>query len=150
MKILIDADACPVKGIIIDIARNYDVPLVLISSINHNIDVPYGEVVTVDHAKDEADHRIVAMSKPGDLVVTQDYGLAAILLGKKVHVMHHDGWFYNTGNIDALLMRRHLAQQKRNAEKRHTHHPKRRPQDDILFKEKFIGFLREKGKLDQD
>lgn len=112
MKVIVDADACPVKDIIIEETRKKGVPVVLVSSINHHSHKTLANNVTVvyvDAGPDAADFKIIQLAEAGDVVVTQDYGLASLLLPKKVTVMHHSGFRYTDHNIDDLLAKRHMG-----------------------------------------
>ena len=112
MKIIVDADACPVKDIIFKETKYKDIPVILVSSISHfsNQDVPaHVETIYVDAGRDAADFRIVALASKEDIVVTQDYGLASLLLPKGTRVLHHKGFEYDDMNIDHLLNTRHIS-----------------------------------------
>src|SRR5688572_19468980 len=103
MKIYVDADACPVKDIIVEEANERGYPVILVMSISHFSMQPYPEnvdTVYVDAQKDEADYRIMQLSRKGDLIITQDYGLASLALAKGCLVMHHRGYMYTEKNID--------------------------------------------------
>lgn len=105
-----DADACPVKDIIISEARTFSVPVVLVMSFSHfsNLDNEPGvETIYVDAGADAADYRIMQLSKKEDFIITQDYGLASLGLGKGCRVLHHKGFEYSHQNIDQLLTTRH-------------------------------------------
>ena len=71
----------------------------------------------------------------GDIVITQDYGVAAMILGKGAHGIHQSGKWYTNDNIDQLLMERHLSGKARRAKsKHHLKGPaKRTPEDDERF-----------------
>jgi uncharacterized protein len=112
MKIYVDADASPVKDIVIAVAKNFDIQVVLVKSINHfsnDEKVDGVETVYVDTGADAADYRIMQLAKKGDLIITQDYGLASLGLGKGCLVLHHKGFAYTDQNIDQLLETRHLS-----------------------------------------
>ncbi|MCG1010370.1 YaiI/YqxD family protein [Salinicoccus sp. ID82-1] len=112
MKIIVDADACPVKDIVMEEAARASVPVTLVSSLSHysSKDLPaHVEAVYVEAGPDAADFRIVQLAKKGDIVVTQDYGLASLLLPKGCIVLHHKGFEYNDLNIDNLLATRHMG-----------------------------------------
>ena len=146
MKILIDADGCPVRKQVTVLAMAYEVPLVIISNVHHDIVSEYGECVMVDGGSDVADHKIIELLEEGDLVITQDYGLAALVLGKKGFAMHQDGWLFTEDNIDSLLARRHLNQKLRKARKRHPLMKKRKQVDDNHFVKALKVFLDEQRK----
>ncbi len=141
MKILIDADGSPVRKIVVRLAKEFQIPLIIINNVNHQIEEDYGECIMVDSGHDVADHAIVARVQKGDLVVTQDYGLAALVLGKQGYALHQDGWMFTNDNIDRLLMRRHLAQQMRRAHKRPPVIKKRTKQQDAAFEKALLKFV---------
>ncbi len=135
MKILVDADACPVKDEIIQTAQKYNIPITFISCFAHTISVPEQyEVVTVDNEKDEADYAIVNRTLAGDVIVTQDYGLAAMVLAKKGYAISPRGHIYKDTNINGLLTQRHIGQKIRRAGGK-TKGPKALKKED---KEKFL------------
>ncbi|GAB2490023.1 YaiI/YqxD family protein [Alkalibacterium psychrotolerans] len=116
MKILVDADACPVKDSIIKQAQKFELKVLLVSSISHfsSKELPDGvERIWVDKGSDEADFKIMKLAYPKDIIVTQDYGLASILLPKKCRVLHHDGYEYTEKSIQKLVDGRHLSAQMR-------------------------------------
>ncbi len=118
MKIIVDADASPVKNEIINLAATYHLPVILVMSIAHYSlqDLPsHVETVYVEKGMDQADFKIVQLAKPGDLIVTQDYGLASLLLPKTCRVIHHQGYEYTDQNINQLLEQRHYHALERNA-----------------------------------
>lgn len=112
MKVIVDADACPVKDIIIEEAGQKSVSVVLVSSLSHysTQDLPvHVETVYVEAGPDAADFKIVQLAKQGDIIVTQDYGLASLLLPKRCTVLHHKGFEYSNENIDHLLETRYMG-----------------------------------------
>lgn len=121
MKIFVDADACPVKDIIISEARNFEIPVFLVTSFSHfsNAKQPSGvETIYVDSGADAADYRIVKLVEKGDIIVTQDYGLASLGLAKGVIVLHQKGFRYTNDNIDQLLQTRYLSAMARKSGQR--------------------------------
>ena len=134
MKIYVDADACPVKDVIIFEATNAEIPVTLVTSFSHysNAQQPKGvETIYVDSGAD-ADYRIMQLAKE-DLIVTQDYGLASLALAKGCIVLHHKGYKYTNDNIEQLLQTRYLSAMVRKSGKR-TKGPKPFTAED---KEKF-------------
>ena len=97
----------------------------------------YSEVITVGAGADAVDFKLVSICQKGDLVVTQDYGVAAIILGKGAYGIHQSGKWYTNENIDQMLMERHLAKKARNAKKKHhlKGPAKRTEEDDQRFEE---------------
>ncbi|GAA0349985.1 YaiI/YqxD family protein [Bacillus horti] len=117
MKIYVDADACPVKKNIITIAKKEDVHVVLVYSYAHYSPSTATQVnvehVMVDASEQSTDLYIVNHIKAGDVVITQDYGLAAMVLAKKSYAIHHTGFEYTQDNLDELMLRRYLSAKHR-------------------------------------
>lgn len=109
MKIIIDADACPVYKDAVRIAEQSNICCILVCDFNHVLNPIYGEVITVDKGHDNADFKIVSLVECGDMVVTQDYGLATLVLSKGGYAIHHSGRMYTEDNIDKLLFERFLS-----------------------------------------
>jgi len=137
LKTIVDADACPVKDIIEQIAREYQIETILVANLNHMIASDYARIINVDGAPQAADIAIINLASPGDILVTQDYGLAGILLAKGCCVLDHMGKEYTQENIDFLLMRRYLNQKARQAGQRISGPAKRRKIDNQRFGENF-------------
>lgn len=133
IKILVDADACPVKEIIVEQARKRQIPVIMFIDVNHQINDGYSDVVVVDQGRDSADFKLIAAVKAGDIVITQDYGVAAIALSKKAYVVHQNGMLFTQNNIDTLMNDRYISQKNRRMGKR-TQGPKKRTKiDDDQF-----------------
>jgi len=116
MKIVVDADACPVKDVIVDISAELGLPLLMVASLSHTIDVPEGVgVVTVDSSYQATDMAIINRAQAGDVVVTDDYGLASLSLGKGAHPISYRGRLFTHENIGPLLEARHLKSKERRA-----------------------------------
>ena len=121
MQIYIDADACPVKNIIIEEALTKNILVTLVTSISHfsTKEQPAGvNTVYVDTGAEAADYRIIKLIEKGDILITQDYGLASLGLGKGCTVLHHTGYTYTSENIDQLLQSRYLSAMVRKSGKR--------------------------------
>lgn len=129
MKILVDADACPVKSIIVKIAKEYKLKVLMFIDTSHVLSDGYSEVLTVDKARDSVDFALIGKLEHGDVVVTQDYGLAAMALPKASFVMNQNGLVFSKDNIDKLLFERHLSQEVRRSGGR-TKGPKKRVRED--------------------
>lgn len=84
MKIYVDADACPVVAIVEQIAKEYEIPVTLLCDTNHVLYSDYSEVVTVGAGADAVDFKLVSLCHKGDIVVTQDYGVAAMILERSI------------------------------------------------------------------
>ena len=100
MKILVDADACPVKEIIVRQAKKRGIPVVMLLDTSHILNDGYSKVITVDKGRDSVDIRLANLLEAGDIVVTQDFGVAALALGKRAKAMNQNGC------LNAILDRR--------------------------------------------
>ena len=118
-NILVDADACPVVRQIEAAARRYGLPITLLCDEHHIISSDYAWVRHVSSGADAVDIALMNLCRKGDIVVTQDYGVAAMALGKGAYAMHHSGKQYTDQNIDLMLMERHLAKKARRASGKH-------------------------------
>jgi uncharacterized protein YaiI (UPF0178 family) len=137
VKILVDADACPVKGIIVSVARQYKLEVTMLIDTSHELNDGYSTIITVDKARDSVDIALINLVKAGDLVVTQDYGVAAMALGKKAKAVNQNGRIYSDDNIDELLFERHIGQKVRRAGGRTSSIRKRTKEDDANFEKTF-------------
>ena len=125
MKLLIDADGCPVVDIAVRLCRQRGCGCILLCDTAHTMNRDGAETLVFDKGADSVDFALVNRVESGDIVITQDYGLASMCLARGAFVLHHDGWEYTAENIDALLMQRHLSAKARAAGVR-TKGPKRR------------------------
>lgn len=125
-KILIDGDGCPVIEETIEIARAYEVEVVIVCDTSHFFSYDDVKVIVVDKGKDVADFTLLRNTENNDIIITQDYGLAALALAKGGIVLSQMGFTYTKDNIDTLLAQRHQSSIKR----KHGHyaHAKKRTQ----------------------
>jgi len=137
MKILVDADACPVKKIIVNIAKSKNVKVIMLIDTSHEIDDGYSEVVIVDKARDSVDFALINQAEKGDIVVTQDYRVATMALAKGAIAINYDGIIYSDKNMDRLLFERHLAQKVRRSGGRISGPSKRSKEQDEKFEKAF-------------
>jgi uncharacterized protein YaiI (UPF0178 family) len=135
LRILVDADACPVKQVINSVDKEKGISVVMFCDTSHIINDAYSEVVVVDKARDSVDIALINRLKPGDIVVSQDYGVAAMALGKGAQVLNQNGLIYTQENIDILLFERHLSAKVRRSGGRTAGHPKRSKEDDMKFED---------------
>ena len=131
MRIYVDADACPVVRQTEQVAKRHGVPVTLLCDTNHVMTSDYSEVRIIGAGADAVDLALINLCQAGDIVVTQDYGVAAMALGKRAYAIHQNGWWYTAENIDRLLMERHMAKKARRAKKKvHLKGPSRRTEAD--------------------
>jgi len=91
----------------------------------------YSEVIVVGAGADAVDYKLISICHRGDIVVSQDYGVAAMALGKGAYAIHQSGKWYTDENIDRMLMERHLNKKaRRGSSKKHIKGPKKRTSED--------------------
>ena len=103
MTVYIDADACPVTRIAERVAKEYSIPVVLLCDTNHVLISGYSTVKVIGAGADAVDIALINLCRPGDIVITQDYGVAAMALGKGAKAIHQSGKIYSEDNISGLL-----------------------------------------------
>ncbi|HHW37519.1 MAG TPA: YaiI/YqxD family protein [Bacillales bacterium] len=133
--ILVDADACPVIDITIKVAKHFNLPVILICDTAHFMERAGAETIMVSKGSDAVDFVLVNRVQEGDIVVTQDYGLAAMVLAKRGYPIDQNGRIYSSENIDQLLFSRHLAKKIRQAGGRTKGPKKRQKEADSKFEE---------------
>ena len=144
MQIFVDADACPVVHTVEKVAKKYGVTVTLLCDTNHVLSSEYSEVIVVGAGADAVDYKLISICHKGDIVVSQDYGVAAMALGKGAYAIHQSGKWYTDDNIDQMLMERHLNKKaRRSSAKNHIKgHRKRTEEDDTRFEESFEKMIR--------
>ncbi len=148
MKIIVDADACPGKALIIQTARAHHLKVLLVADTNHQLMDDYAEILQVDPGKDAADIALINRINPGDVVITQDYGVASMALARGAFSMHPKGFCYTKENIDQLMFERFLGQKARRGGMR-TKGPKpRRSEDDLQLQRCLEGLLLRNSEVD--
>ena len=133
MRILIDGDACPVTQLAIEIAKDNHIEVVIFCDTSHYIDRCDVKVITVSKGSDAVDFRLINEVQVGDILITQDYGLAAMGLAKKAYPIHPNGFRYTPKNIDQLLFARHLGKEVRRKGGRTKGPSKRGKEQDEAF-----------------
>lgn len=133
MKIFVDADGCPVVDTAIDIAKKYRLEIIVVKNYAHEISDSYAKIVSVDISRDSADFYIVNRIGKNDIVITQDYGLAALCLSKEALPINQNGLIFSENNIDGMLNRRHIHGKLRRQNKYYGKAKKRNPMADKTF-----------------
>ena len=141
MKILIDADACPVVDIAVKLCKEYEFPCILLCDTAHTMHRDGASTLVFDKGADSVDFALANRVAPGDIVITQDYGLASMCLARQAQVIHQDGWLYTEYNIQALLWSRHETQKYRKSGGRIKGPPKRSSAQDDAFYQAFQKLL---------
>lgn len=146
MKIYVDADACPVTQIVERLAKEYAIPVVVLCDTNRVLSSDYSEIRVIGAGVDAVDIALINLCQRGDIVVTQDYGVAALALGKGAKAIHQSGRWYTNENIDGLLMERHMAKVARRKSKNHLKGPAKRTEEaDRRFEESFRKLIQERN-----
>ena len=143
MKGLIDADACPGVDIALRLCREFKIECLLLCDTAHEMHREGAQTLVIDKGADSVDLALVNRTSAGDVVVTQDYGLASMCLAKQARVIHQDGWEYTPYNIDALLFQRHAAKEYRASGGRTKGPKKRTPGQNRDFEEAFYKLLQQ-------
>ena len=141
MKIVIDADACPVTDIALNEGVRRGFEGVIVCDNAHLIERENARTIVVDKGADSADCRIANIITKDDIVVTGDYGLAALCLGKGARALSHNGLIYTDKNIENLLYSRYISKKARMSGKRTRGPAPRTAQNDRDFLEALISLL---------
>lgn len=143
MRVIIDADACPVTKIATEIAKKRSIEVIYVFDTSHTFSDEYAKCVIVDKGRDGADIVLANLCCEGDIVITQDFGLASMVLAKKAKCINQNGLIYTPLNIDSLLAVRHINfNERRKNSKHHLKGPKKRTaEDDLKFVRAFTGLV---------
>ena len=136
MRILIDADGCPVVNETIKVAHKFNLESIIFCDTSHNFDQKNVKVIVVSKGIDAVDFAILNNIEKGDIVITQDYGLASLVLSRNSYAINQSGMVYTNENIDELLYSRYISKKMRNSGARIKGPKKRDKSQDIIFKEK--------------
>jgi uncharacterized protein YaiI (UPF0178 family) len=133
MKIWVDADACPrsVLQICIRFGRKHNTPVWTVASFNHRIESDHP--IVVGDGFQEADIKIVNLTEAGDIVVTGDWGLAAMVLARGAKCLSPGGKEFHPKKMDFLLEERELKMKFRRGGGRTKGPRKRTSEDDRRF-----------------
>ena len=145
MKLLIDADGCPVVDIAVRLARKYGAECLILCDTAHEFRKEGATTIMVSKGADSVDFALVNLVQKGDVVVTQDYGLAAMCLARGAVPVHQSGMVYTNDNIDALLHQRHAAQKIRRGGGRLKGPPKRGLEENRAFEQALENILNKRA-----
>lgn len=143
MRILVDADACPGKYMIEKAAKENDIEVIMYCDINHVLNSDYSKVKYLDSGFQSVDMYLINEAKAGDIIITQDYGVAALALGKKAHAINPKGFIYSDKNMDRLLFERHLSAKVRRGGGKTASHKKRTEEDDLRLYESVVKIVKQ-------
>lgn len=134
MKIYIDADGCPVVDETVEIAFKYGIKCIILCDTAHRIERKNAETIIVEKGADSVDFKLVNLISNGDIAITQDYGLAAMCLGRNAYAINQDGKIYSDENISGLLEFRAISKKIRRSGGHTKSMPKRKSIQDENFK----------------
>ena len=141
MKILIDADGCPVVKQATQIAKENNIEVVIFCDTSHIINSDYAQIITVSKGADSVDFALANEVQSGDIVVTQDYGLAAMVLSRGGKAITQNGMIISDSNLGLLLTSRYESKKARMSGA-HLKGPKKRTiQNDEAFIKSFKSLL---------
>ena len=140
--VLIDADGCPVVDLTIRICRACSVPVLILCDTANRIERDGAETMVFDKGADSVDFALVNRVRPGNVVITQDYGLAAMCLSRRARVLNQNGLEYTADNIDGLLEQRHHSKKLLRAGKHLKGPAKRTKEQDEAFGVAMEGILK--------
>lgn len=140
-RVLIDADGCPVVDETVALAKKFHAECLILCDTSHRFEKPGAQTLVFSKGADSVDYALVNLVKPGDIVVTQDYGLAAMCLARAALPLHQDGMVYTSENMDGLLLARHTAKKIRSGGGRLKGPKKRTPEQDLAFKNALTALL---------
>lgn len=133
MRILIDADGCPVVDLTVRLAVKHGRECIILCDTAHEFNREGAKTMVVEKGADSVDFKIVNLVAKDDIVVTQDYGLAAMCLAREAIPLSQNGMIYNEKNIDQLLFTRYVSKKIRNAGGRMKGPSKRTTEQDKAF-----------------
>lgn len=134
MRILIDGDGCPVIELTIEIAKKFNIEVIIMCDTSHVLNKEGAKTMVFSKGTDSVDFALINLVQKEDIVITQDYGLAAMAINKSSYVINQNGMIYNNDNIDGLLYNRHISKKIRKSGGRTKGPKKRTKDDDISFK----------------
>ena len=150
MEIFIDADGCPVVDITIETAFEYGIKATIICDTSHIFNYDNVEIIIVEKGNDSVDFVLINKVGKGDIVITQDYGLAAMCIARNAIPINQNGFVYTNKNIDDMLLKRHIAKAVRRAGGKTKNMKKRTPADNENFKRCLIEVIcRNIGKINE-
>jgi len=143
MRIIVDADACPGRTIIEKLGKEHKLDVIMYCDLNHVLNSDYSIIKYVDSGFQSVDMAVANEAKTKDIVVTQDFGVAAMVLGKKAYAISPKGYIYDDENIDRLLFERHMSQKVRRSGGKTANPKKRSREDDERLQKNLLKLIKE-------
>jgi uncharacterized protein YaiI (UPF0178 family) len=145
MRIIVDADACPGKDIIERLGKEHGLEIIMYCDINHVLTSGYSTIKYMDSGFQSVDMAVANEARQNDIVVSQDFGVAAMVLGKKAFAISPKGHIYTNDNIDKLLFERHISAKVRRGGGKTSSHKKRSREDDERLQGNLLRLIRQNG-----
>lgn len=149
MRIIVDADACPGRDIIEKAAKENKLQVIMFCDINHVINSNYSTIRYVDKGFQSVDMAVANEAKKGDIIISQDFGVAAMALGKKAYAISPKGYIYDDNNMDRLLFERHISSKIRRGGGKTSSNKKRTKEDDERLHKNLLKLINN-GKIKEE
>lgn len=143
MRVIVDADACPGKEMIEKAAKENGIEVIMFCDVNHILTSDYSKIVYADSGYQSVDMKIVNALQKDDIVITQDFGVAAMVLPKKAYAINPKGYIYTNDNIERLLFERHISQKIRKGGGKTSNAKKRNYEDDIRLYNSLVSIMKQ-------
>lgn len=143
MRILIDGDGCPVINLVIKIGKQFGIEVIIMCDTSHIFNRDGAKTMVFSKGSDSVDFALINLVKKSDIVITQDYGLAAMAINKAYCVLNQNGLIYSNDNIDGLLHNRYISKKIRQSGGRTKGPKKRSKEDDTKFENSLIAICEE-------
>ncbi|MDP4179008.1 MAG: YaiI/YqxD family protein [Bacillota bacterium] len=144
MRIIVDADGCPGRSIIENLGKKFNIPVIMYCDINHILSSDYASVKYMDSGFQSVDMAIANEAFANDIIVTQDFGVAAMVLGKNCSAISPKGYIYDDDNMDRLLFERHISQKVRRSGGKTSNPKKRKTEDDERLYKNLLKLIEKK------
>lgn len=142
MKILIDGDGCPVIDLTIKVSKQFNIDVIIMCDTSHVFNKEGAKTMVFSKGADSVDFALINSVEKEDIVITQDYGLAAMAINKASYVINQNGLIYTNDNIDRLLYNRHISKKIRKSGGRVKGPKKRSSEDNINFEKTLVEVCR--------
>lgn len=142
MKILIDGDGCPVIDLTIKVSKQFNIDVIIMCDTSHVFNKEGAKTMVFSKGADSVDFALINSVEKEDIVITQDYGLAAMAINKASYVINQNGLIYTNDNIDRLLYNRHISKKIRKSGGRVKGPKKRSNEDNINFEKTLVEVCR--------
>ncbi|HHV97115.1 MAG TPA: YaiI/YqxD family protein [Clostridiaceae bacterium] len=148
MRILVDAGAYPVKNIVHKVAKAYSIPVIMFIGSNQGKNEYYPDTDISKKRGTSVDLMLISEASMKDIVITQDYGLAILAIGKGAKALNQNGFLYSIDNIDMLIFEHHLSKKIKNSDGKISGTIRRSKDDDIRFENALINLIEKEKNIE--